>query len=124
MITAPEALFKPSLAGHADFKGIGDLCHNSVLKCDIGVRRSMYGNIVLSGGTTLFSGIQERLQKDISARTPPTVDVSVEAPEDRKFSVFTGASILTNLPNFSERWVTKEMYEEHGKSIIWRMCPQ
>lgn len=84
----------------------------------------MYGNIVLSGGTTLFSGIQERLKKEISAKTPPAVEVSVEAPEDRKFSVFTGASILTNLPNFGERWVTKSMYEEHGCSIIWRMCPQ
>jgi actin beta/gamma 1 len=37
------------------------------MKCDIDVRKDLYGNIVMSGGTTMFPGIPERLSKEVTA---------------------------------------------------------
>ena len=38
---------------------------NAIVKCPIDVRRSLYKNIVLSGGTTMFKDFGRRLQRDI-----------------------------------------------------------
>jgi actin-related protein len=61
---AAEYLFKPSLNGK-EFDGIDKTTFNSILECDIDVRRDLYGNIILSGGTTMFEGMGERLYKEI-----------------------------------------------------------
>lgn len=45
----PEALFSPSVLGH-DGDGISNLLYNTIMKCDIDVRRELYYNAVLSGG--------------------------------------------------------------------------
>ena len=51
----PEALFKPSLIGHAS-PGMHQIIFKSIMKCDLDVRSDMYKNIVLSGGSTMFPG--------------------------------------------------------------------
>ena len=56
---APEVLFDPSLVG-LESKGIHHLVHDTINKCDIDVRRELYNNIVLSGGTSMFEGLQSR----------------------------------------------------------------
>ena len=45
----PEALFAPSVIGH-EGEGISNLLYNTIMKCDIDVRRELYYNTVLSGG--------------------------------------------------------------------------
>ncbi len=47
---APEVLFKPNLIG-LESEGIDALTYKSILKCDIDIRRDLYRNIVMSGGT-------------------------------------------------------------------------
>ena len=49
---APEALFQPSLLG-LEATGIHETTYNSVMKCDLDIRKDLYGNIVMSGGTTM-----------------------------------------------------------------------
>lgn len=56
-----EILFRPSLAGHHDIGGIHTYCFDSVMKCDGDVRKDLFGNIILSGGSTLFEGLAERM---------------------------------------------------------------
>ena len=56
---APEVLFDPNLMG-LESKGIHHLVHDTINKCDIDVRRELYNNIVLSGGTSMFEGMQTR----------------------------------------------------------------
>jgi len=56
-----EVLFQPSILGKE--AGVHETTNNSIMKCDFDIRKEVYGNIVLSGGTTLFSGIAERMQK-------------------------------------------------------------
>jgi actin beta/gamma 1 len=57
---APEALFQPSMIG-LEAAGIHETTYNSIMKCDVDIRKDLYGNIVLSGGTTMYPGIAERL---------------------------------------------------------------
>lgn len=56
----PEILFNPSLAGH-DLEGVHKYCFDSVMKCDNDVRKDLFANIILSGGSTLFEAMGERL---------------------------------------------------------------
>ncbi len=46
----PEALFTPSALGY-EGEGIAQLLYNTIMKCDIDVRKELYANTVLSGGT-------------------------------------------------------------------------
>ena len=76
----------------------------------------------MSGGTTMYKGMPERLEKEVTALAPPKVRVKVTAPEERKFSVWIGGAILTELSTFANMWITKEDYEEHGESIVHKKC--
>merc|ERR1712023_378467 len=50
----PEVLFQPSLIGK-EASGIHDMTFQSIMKCDVDIRRDLYANVVLSGGTTMFA---------------------------------------------------------------------
>jgi len=58
----PEALFKPMMVGK-EIPGFHEITYNSILKCDVDIRKDLYNNIVMSGGTTMYPGIPERLNK-------------------------------------------------------------
>jgi actin beta/gamma 1 len=118
---APEALFMPSLLG-LDIDGADETTYKSIMKCDLDIRRDLYGNVVLSGGTTMYPGIAERLTKELTNRAPPSMKVKVVAPPERKFSVWIGGSILSSLSSFQQMWVSKAEYEEAGPSIVHRKC--
>ncbi|MCQ6513333.1 hypothetical protein NPN18_26580, partial [Vibrio parahaemolyticus] len=66
---APEALFQPSVLG-LESVGIHVTTFNSIMKCDVDVRKDLYGNIVMSGGTTMYPGLSDRMQKEITALAP------------------------------------------------------
>ena len=55
--------------------GIHETTYNSIYKCDLDIRRDLYGNIVLSGGTTMFPGIADRMQKELAALAPSSMKV-------------------------------------------------
>jgi len=117
----PEVLFQPSLIGKED-EGVHVLTYNSIMKCDIDIRKDLYGNIVLSGGSTMFPGIADRMNKEIVAKAPSSMTVKIVAPPERKYSVWIGGSILASLSTFEEMWVTKEEYDDSGPSIVHRKC--
>jgi actin-related protein len=117
----PEALFQPSMIG-LEAAGVHQTTFNSIMKCDVDIRKDLYANIVLSGGTTMFNGIGERMDKEITALAPPTMKVKVVAPPERKYSVWIGGSILASLSTFASMWIAKEEYDESGPSIVHRKC--
>jgi len=117
----PEALFQPSMLGK-ESGGMDKLLTTSIQESDLDIRRELYANIILSGGTTMFKGIQERLRKEVLTLSPPNVKVRVVAPEERKYSVWIGGSILAELSSFQDRWCTKDEYEEMGPSVVHRKC--
>ena len=117
----PEALFKPSLIG-LEAGGIHETVYTSINKCDIDVRKDLYANVVLSGGTTMFTGLPERLQKELTNLAPNAVKVKVVAPPERKYSVWIGGSILSSLSTFATMWIAKSEYDESGPSIVHSKC--
>jgi actin len=92
------------------------------MKCDVDVRKDLYANIVMSGGTTMFTGIAERLNKEVVALAPSSMKIKVIAPPERKYSVWIGGSILSSLSTFQTMWITKSEYDESGPSIVHRKC--
>jgi actin-related protein len=118
---APEALFQPSFFG-VETCGVHETTHNSIMKCDVDIRKDMYSNIVMSGGNTLYPGIADRMQREITALTPPTRKIMIIAPPERKYSTWIGGSILASLSTFPQMWITKQEYEECGSSIVHRKC--
>ncbi|KAG7156671.1 actin, alpha skeletal muscle [Homarus americanus] len=78
------------------------------MRCDIDIRKDLFANKVLSGGTTMFLGIADRLQKEITALAPSTTKIKIIAPPERKYSVWIGGSILASLSTFQTMWITKE----------------
>jgi actin-related protein len=117
----PEVLFQPSLIGK-ETHGIHQQIFDTITSCDIDLRKDLYNNIVLSGGTTMFPGIAERISKEIDCLTPPSVTVRVIAPPERKYSVWIGGSVLASLNTFQTNWITKEEYEDSGPQIVHRKC--
>lgn len=59
--------------------GIHETTYNSIMKCDIDIRKDLYANNVLSGGTTMYPGIADRMQKEITALAPSTMKIKVGA---------------------------------------------
>jgi actin beta/gamma 1 len=117
----PEVLFQPSFIGK-EASGVHDTMFQTIMKCDVDIRKDLYANIVLSGGTTMFSKIAERLTKEITALAPSTMKIKVVAPPERKYSVWIGGSILASLSTFQQMWISKGEYDESGPSIVHRKC--
>ncbi len=114
-------LFQPPFIGK-ESSGVHDLAFQSINKCDIDIRKDLYANIVLSGGSTMFEGMPERTQKEITALSPEYAVIKIVAPPERKYSVWIGGSILSSLSTFEEMWVSKDEYNESGPSIVHRKC--
>lgn len=117
----PELLFKPNLIGK-EMDGIHAQINRSAMACDVELRESMYSNITLSGGSSMFPEITGRLQKEITRLAPPTHKVKVHADEGRKYYAWIGGSIYASHSSFSNTVVTRDDYEECGSSIIHRKC--
>uniref|UniRef100_A0A8C3FGK7 Actin n=1 Tax=Chrysemys picta bellii TaxID=8478 RepID=A0A8C3FGK7_CHRPI len=102
----PEALFQPAFLS-MESCGIHETNFNSIMKCDVDIRKDLYANSVLSRGSTMYPGIALRMQKEIASLAPSTMKIKILAPPDRKYSVWIGGSIL---------------YDESGPSIVHRKC--
>jgi len=117
----PEVLFNPSLIGK-EAAGIHETTYNTIMKCDVDIRKDLYQNIVLSGGSTMYPGLADRLTKEITALAPATMKVKVYAPPERKYSVWIGGSILSSLATFQSMWITKNEFDDAGPGIVHRKC--
>jgi len=117
----PEVLFNPSLIGK-EAAGIHETTYNTIMKCDVDIRKDLYNNIVLSGGSTMYPGLADRLTKEITALAPVTMKVKVYAPPERKYSVWIGGSILSSLATFQSMWITKDEFDDAGPGIVHRKC--
>lgn len=117
----PEALFKPELLGN-EMAGMHETAFNSIMKTDIDIRKDLYNNIVMSGGSTMFSGIANRVQKEIETLAPQSMKIKVVAPPERQYSVWIGGSILASLSTFQQMWISKQEYDETGPGIVHRKC--
>ena len=116
---APELLFNPSAIGSEE-EPLDELIYRAIQNCDVDLRRDLYANIVLSGGSTMFPGLKERLHKELTELVPETMEVKIIAPPERRYSVWIGGSILASLKTFSKLWVYRKEYNEVGPTAVYR----
>jgi actin-related protein len=115
LFRCPEALFDPSLVGRAGFPGLPGLVDASVSACDEDLWAGLFRNVVLSGGTSMFPGIADRLQKELTpiferhaaSLSPLSLSargvglrLKVLAPPERNYSAWIGSSILASTAFF------------------------
>merc|ERR1712168_454497 len=100
--------------------GIHETAYISMMRCDIDILNDLYDNNVLSGGTNMYPGIADRIQKEITALAQSTMKIKIIAPPERKYSVWIGGSILASLSTFQQMWISKQEYDESGPSIVHR----
>ena len=75
---APELLFRPDLIGE-ECEGLHEVLTFSIQKSDLDLRRTLFSNIVLSGGSTLFRGFGDRLLSEVKQLAPKDVKIRVGA---------------------------------------------
>ena len=82
-------------------EGIHGMTFSSIMRCDVDIRRDLYGNIILAGSGSMFDGMADRLNAEMTNLAPSTIKVRVIAPPERKYSVWIGGSILASFINIS-----------------------
>jgi len=124
-----EALFDPQKIRVPNANTMLSVAHvltTSVGMCDIDLRPALYGSVVVTGGNTLIQGFTERLNRDLQCKTPATMRfklIAANGVQERRFGSWIGGSILASLGSFQQMWISKQEYEENGRSQIDRKCP-
>jgi len=131
MIRCPELMFRPSLDGKS-MMGLHELTKKTVADCHLALRKDLLGNVIMSGGTTMFPNMPERLEAELQGLVPEATEVKVIAPPERMISTWIGGSILASLSTFSRMWINRTSdpdahpgvvsYEEIGSRIVHLMC--
>jgi len=103
-------------------KTIPALISSSLGACDPELRQVLMGNVVLTGGGSLFSGFAERLNTELSRNFPHVKIHAPGNPTERRYGAWLGGSILASLGTFHQLWISKEEWQEHGKSIVGQRC--
>lgn len=116
---APELLFRPDLLGE-EFEGLHEVLAYAIQKSDMDLRKTLYQNIVLSGGSTLFRGFGDRLLNEVKKVAPKDIKIRISAPQERLYSTWIGGSILASLDTFKKMWVSKKEYDDEGPKAITR----
>ena len=117
-----EILFEPVYIGK-QCKGISELIYDSIMNIDdedIDLIQLMCDNIVLSGGNTMFNGLDKRLENELKQKYK--LNTKIIAPVNRKYSAWIGGSILSSLTTFQQRWITKQQYDEYGPLSVIMHC--
>ena len=60
--------FNPEIVDQRYRESVDALVDKVIQLCPIDTRRKLYGNIALSGGSTLFKGFKERLENGVRRR--------------------------------------------------------
>ncbi|KAM6099851.1 LOW QUALITY PROTEIN: actin-like [Theristicus caerulescens] len=117
---APETLFVPANMG-VEAPGVHKMIFNSIMKCDINMCRNLYGYNLLSDGSMLFPGLEERIPKDMKLQVPAGMFVRITAPPERKYHMWIAVSNIC-LTSFKQMWVTVRNYNDFWAAIIHWKC--
>jgi len=116
---APNVLFDPFLVGSEE-AGVADVLVSSIMKSDLDLRSKLFSQVVLAGGSTLFTGFGDRMLYEVRSRAPSHTRIRISAPPERLHSAYVGGSILASLATFKSMWVSRAEYEEHGSAVLHR----
>uniref|UniRef100_A0A8C6ALG1 Actin beta like 2 n=1 Tax=Monodon monoceros TaxID=40151 RepID=A0A8C6ALG1_MONMO len=92
---------QPSFLG-TESSGIHETTFNSVMKCDVDIRKDLYANTVRSGGSTMYPGTVDWMQKEIVALAPSTMKTKIIAsPRSGRTPLGLGAPFWPACPRSS-----------------------
>jgi actin len=111
----PRSIFESEILS-SDEKPLHELIKESILSCDINIRKELASNILIGGGNTLIKGFAETLKKKVEQALGKTYEgvVKISSPKERHYAVWTGASVVCSISNFQHIWVSKNDFEEYG----------
>lgn len=103
---------------------IPELIKNSLNQIDVDLRPHLLNNVVVTGGTSLLYGFNDRLNFELMNMFPsPRVRIAAAGNStERKFGSWIGGSIVASLGTFHQMWISKKEYEEHGANIVEKRC--
>lgn len=113
---APEILFDPELVG-LEYSGVHQMVVDAIQRTDMDLRKSLYANIVLSGGGTLTQGFPQRLLAELQRLAVRDMKIKISAPPERKYSTWIGGSILAGLSTFRKMWISIDDWHENPDII-------
>lgn len=127
----PEVFFNPSIYSSDFSVSLPELVDATVQQSPIDTRRKLYGNVVLSGGSTMFKNMGRRIQKELqeivngrllsaekrSGKKPQEIPCNVISHGFQHIGVWFGGGVLAQSEQFSTIVRTKAQYDEVGPSI-------
>ncbi len=112
-----ETMFQPAFIG-MESAGIHETTYNSIMKCDVDIRKDLYANTVLSGSNTLYPGMAERMKKEISSLAPPTMIINIIAQPNRELLVWKGGKAMAPTLTAYNMWLSKAEFNSQGPTIV------
>lgn len=132
---APECLFQPSLVD-CEQPGVGEILFDTIQSADVDIRSTLFKQIVLSGGSSMYPGLPSRLEKELKqlwftrvlhgdASRLDKFKVRIEDPPRRRHMVFIGGAVLANImADKDHMWISKQEWEEQGPQVLSKLGPR
>jgi actin-related protein len=126
----PEGLFNPKMMGKKDVDPLPKSIYESIQACEVDVRKSLYANIVLSGGTSSFDGLPDRLDREIENQAKHLKNKSGTAKDmvkvmsgkelglDCRQVAWQGAALIASSQTQRDKWMEKAEYTDKGAEYI------
>jgi actin-related protein len=126
----PEGLFNPKMMGKKDVDPLPKSIYDSINACEVDVRKSLYANIVLSGGTSSFDGLPDRLDREIENQAKHLKNKSGTAKDmvkvmsgkelglDCRQVAWQGAALIASSQTQRDKWMEKAEYTDKGAEYI------
>ena len=111
-----DILFNPP-EDSKDLMSVSKMVTEALACCDDDVRTDINESICLIGGTTLMKNFPEKLKNELSDNKD-FGNFNLSFSPERQFSSWVGGSIMSSLDNFHYMWVTKDEYDEKGKTLV------
>jgi actin-like protein 6A len=101
---------------HASLSAVGD----------VDVRKDLASSILLTGGSSLVPGLEQRLSIEVPRLVSSAYKTKVAASKhsvERSCASWIGGSILTSLGSFQQLWLSRDEYEEYGATLAVQRFP-
>ena len=111
----PESIFNPNII-EMQIDSLPQTILNSINKCDISTRKELFNNIILTGGNTFIKGFETRLKKEIDEIKKR--NCGIISLKERNYAAWIGASGISSLSNFKNKWISRNEYFENGGKLF------
>jgi len=113
----PEIIFNPSYIG-INQAGLAESIVQSINSCDKRMQAAFYSNILLTGGSVLFNGFQERLEYELRKLVDCNINIQITKAKDPVTCAWEGAAKFCNQNELDPKMmITKSEFLETGNKF-------